>query len=132
MAVACYEKAMVTSSLVLRITLAALLLGAVGCGSRSHKDAAAPAAGPSVPPSCRNDAGDTVEVGARTGVEGAKTGVTTAVEGVKTVGSATAGLVQGGTDEAKARWKEGAAQTKQTARSGGAETKQEADVPRCK
>jgi hypothetical protein len=120
---------MVILSPVSRLTLAALLLGAVGCGSRSQKEAATPAAGP---PMCRNDAGDTVEVGARTGVEGARTGVTTAVEGVKTFGSATAGLVQGGTDEAKARWKEGAAQTKEAARAGGAETKQEADVPRCK
>lgn len=102
-----------------------LVLGALGCGSRSSK-------GASSPPTCRNDAGDTVEVGARTGVEGAKTGVKTGVEGVKTFGSATAGLVEGGTDEAKERWKEGAAQTKQTAKSGGAATKQEADIPRCK
>jgi len=57
---------------------------------------------------------------------------TTAVEGVKTFGSATAGLVEGGTDEAKVRWKEGSAQTKKTARKGGAETKQESDVPQCK
>jgi hypothetical protein len=54
------------------------------------------------------------------------------VEGVKTFGSATAGLVEGGGDEAKARWKEGAAQTKQTARKGGAETKQEGEIPQCK
>jgi len=111
------------------IMLAGLLVG-VGCGSRQAKEPAAPAS--TGAPMCRNDAGDTVEVGARTGVEGAKTGVTTAVEGVKTFGSATAGLVQGGTDEAKERWKAGAAQTKQTARAGGAETKQEADVPPCK
>jgi hypothetical protein len=50
---------------------------------------------------------------------------------VKTFGSATAGLVEGGKDEAKARWKEGAAETKQTAKGGGADTKHQATVPRC-
>ena len=54
------------------------------------------------------------------------------MEGVKTFGSATAGLFEGGTDEAKARWKEGSTQTKQTARKGGAETKHESAVPQCK
>ena len=108
--------------------VSALVLVASGCGSGSSKGASSPHGGPT----CRNDAGATVEVGARTGVEGAKSGVTTAVEGVKTAGSATAGLVEGGTDEAKARWKEGAAHTKQTAKKGGAETKEEAEVPRCK
>jgi hypothetical protein len=96
-----------------------------GCASRSGKDA-------QHAPSCRDDAIDDVEVGARTGVAGAKTGATTAVEGVKTFGSATAGLVEGGTDEAKTRWKNGAAHTKQTARKGSEETKQEGEIPRCK
>ncbi len=98
---------------------------ASGCASQSGKGASSPS-------TCRSDAADDVEVGARTGASGAKTGAKTAVEGVKTFGSATAGLVEGGTDEAKARWKQGAAQTKEAARKGGAETKQESDVPQCK
>lgn len=106
------------------LVLAAAAL-ATACGSRSSK-------GASSPPACRSDAADDVEVGARTGVSGAKTGAKAAVEGVKTFGSATAGLVEGGGDEAKARWKQGAAQTKQTAREGGSETKQEGTVPQCK
>ncbi len=101
-----------------------------GCGSRS-KTAQEPAASSSRP-SCRDGAGDDVEVGARTSGSGVKTGATTAVEGVKTFGKATAGLVEGGTDEAKQRWKEGAAQTKATAHEGGSETKQESEVPRCR
>lgn len=108
-------------------SLALVLLASAtsGCASRSNKGAAGP-------PACRNDAVDDVEVGARTGVAGAKTGATTAVEGVKTFGSATAGLVEGGSDEAKARWKQGAAQTKQTAHKGGEETKEQSAVPQCK
>ena len=109
---------------LVRVGLAVLVLQMMGCGARGSK-------GASSPPTCRDDAGDTVEVGARTGAQGAKTGATTAVAGVKTFGSATAGLVEGGTDEAKLRWKEGSAQTKQTAKSGGRETKREANVPRC-
>jgi hypothetical protein len=108
--------------------LLVLAVAGVGCGSRSDRGASAP----SGPPTCRNDAGDDVEVGARTAGSGVKTGAKTAVEGVKTFGSATAGLVEGGSDEAKLRWKEGAAETKQTAKSGGAETKHEGEVPRCK
>jgi hypothetical protein len=96
----------------------ALAVALAGCGSR-HKGAAAPASASR--PSCRDGAGDDVEVGART-----------AGSGVKTFGKATAGLVEGGTDEAKTRWKEGAAQTKATAKEGGAETKQEGEVPRCR
>jgi hypothetical protein len=72
---------------------------AAGCASRSK--------GASGPPACRSDAADDVEVGARAGASGVKTGAKTAVEGVKTFGSATAGLVEGGGDEAKVRWKEG-------------------------
>jgi hypothetical protein len=107
----------------LALVLLALISG--GCASRSSKGAEGP-------PACRNDAIDDVEVGARTGVAGAKTGATTAVEGVKTFGSATAGLVEGGTDEAKTRWKQGAAQTKQTAHKGSEDTKEQSGVPQCK
>ena len=96
---------------------------ALGCGSRSK--------GAASPPACRDDAVDDAEVGVRTGAEGVKTGAKTAVEGVKTFGSATAGLVEGGKDEAKTRWKEGAEQTKETAHEGGAETKKRSKVPRC-
>lgn len=102
------------------LTVSALLF--VGCGS-STKDASHPSQ-PSQPV-CG------VEKGVKTGAEGAKTGVVTAVEGVKTFGSATAGLVQGGTDEAKERWKEGAAQTKETAKKGAANTKEESEQSRC-
>jgi hypothetical protein len=109
--------------------LIAIGASAVGCGSRA-KTAAEPAV--SSRPSCRDGAADDVEVAARTGGSGVKTGATTAVEGVKTFGKATAGLVEGGTGEAKERWKEGAARTKATAKEGGTETKQEGEVPRCK
>ncbi len=116
-----------TRHLTFAAPLALVLLATLGsgCASRSSTGAAGP-------PACRNDAIDDVEVGARTGVAGAKTGATTAVEGVKTFGSATAGLVEGGSDEAKARWKQGAAQTKQTAHKGGEETKEQSGVPQCK
>ncbi len=58
-----------------------------------------------------------------TSASGAKTGATTAIKGVEQLGSATVGLVEGGKDEAKSRWKEGGQETKQTAREGKAETK---------
>jgi hypothetical protein len=107
---------------LLALPLVAALVVACGAGAR-------PAASPS--PDCREDAVDDAEVGAKTGVAGAKTGVLTAVEGVKTFGSATAGLVEGGKDEAKERWKKGAAETKATAKKGSAQTKQQGDVPKC-
>ena len=106
-------------------TILVVVATAAACGHRSKPAAA------STKPSCRDDAVDDVEVGARTAGSGVKTGATTAVEGVKTFGKATAGLVEGGTDEAKERWKEGAAHTKATAKEGSADTKREADVPRC-
>jgi hypothetical protein len=72
------------------------------------------------------------EHGARTGVEGAKTGVKTAGEGIKTFGNSTAGLFEGGSDEAKKRWREGKAETKKTANEGAADTSAEAHAPPCK
>jgi hypothetical protein len=118
--------------LIILTAFAALASVATGCASRSSKDAASPAPAEATQrPPCRNDVGDDVEVGARTGAEGVKTGATTAVEGVKTFGGATAGLVQGGTDEAKQRWNEGAARTKRTAREGSADTKDEGNIPKC-
>src|SRR5690606_37957012 len=76
-------------------------------------------------PQCRADVGDDVEMAGRTGVAGAKTGITTGVEGVKTFGSSAAGLVEGGKDEAKRRWRDGKGETKATAHEGAAETKKE-------
>jgi hypothetical protein len=73
-----------------------------------------------------------VEHAGRTGVEGAKTGVTTGVEGVKTFGDATAGLVEGGSEEAKRRWRQGKERTKETAHEGAASTRAEARSPPCK
>ena len=57
-----------------------------------------------------------------TSAAGAKTGASTAVKGVEQFGSATVGLVEGGSDEAKARWKKGGQDTKATAREGAGET----------
>ena len=80
---------------------------------------------------CRRGPADDVEMGARTGVEGAKTGATTAVEGVKTAGSAAAGWVEGGSAEARRRWNEGKQQTRGTAREGAADVDRAASVPEC-
>lgn len=64
-------------------------------------------------------------------MSGAKTGVTTGVEGVKTFGSSAAGLVEGGSDEAKKRWNDGKQETKSTAHEGAQETKKEAHTAKC-
>ena len=106
-----------SAKLVLATACLTALLGA-GCRG---KDASAPC-GPE---------GD-VKRGARTGVSGAKTGVATGVEGVKAFGNATAGFVEGGSEEAKERWKEGKQQTKSTANEGSAATKSEAQSSPCK
>lgn len=68
----------------------------------------------------------------RTGVEGAKTGVKTGVEGVKTFGGATAGLVTGGGDEAKERWREGKERTRATAHEGAGHTSNAAHSGKCR
>ncbi len=75
---------------------------------------------------------DDLKKAGRTGAEGAKTGVTTGVEGVKTFGSATAGLFEGGSDEAKRRWREGKEKTKDTAHEGSAATKAEYHAEPCR
>lgn len=108
--------------LKLSFILSALFL--IAC--KSDKPAAAPAE-----KECREDVGDDVAMGAHTGVSGAKTGVTTGVEGVKTFGSSAAGLVEGGSDEAKKRWNDGKKDTKATANEGAGETKKEAHKPKC-
>lgn len=94
---------------------------------KSDKPAAAPAES-----GCREDVGDDVAMAGRTGVSGAKTGVTTGVEGVKTFGNSAAGLVEGGSDEAKRRWNEGKKETKAVAREGAQETKTQAHTPKCR
>jgi hypothetical protein len=71
------------------------------------------------------------KMGAKTGVAGAKTGVKTGVAGVKQFGKAVGGLAEGGSDEARQRWREGKAETKQTAHAGAEETRQEAHSPDC-
>jgi hypothetical protein len=67
-----------------------------------------------------------VTTGARTGAEGARTGVETGVAGAKQFGNSAAGLVQGGSDEAKARWNDGKQKTKETANRGSERTSDEA------
>jgi hypothetical protein len=113
----------------MRWALFALLLSSV-CSCSKDKPAETPASKPA-DKQCREDVGDDVAMGANTGVAGAKTGVTTAGEGLKTFGSSAAGLVEGGSDEAKKRWNDGKKDTKATANEGRAETKQEAHTPKC-
>lgn len=95
------------------------------------KKAEQPAPKPVDDDQCREDVGDDVKMGAKTGVAGAKTGITTAGQGIKTFGRSAAGLVEGGSEEAKQRWKEGKEDTKQTAHEGAADTKSEARKPKC-
>lgn len=75
---------------------------------------------------------DDVDTAGRTGLAGAKTGVTTAGEGIKTFGNSAAGLVEGGSGEAKKRWNEGKKETRETARAGKADTKREAHAHECR
>ena len=89
-----------------------MLAGAWSCGGSDKP----PAKGP----------GECVEMGAKTGVAGAKTGVTTGVAGVKQFGQAVGGLVESGSEGAEREWNEGKADTKRTAKEGSKETKQEA------
>jgi hypothetical protein len=94
------------------------VIGLAGCKSSTEQ------AKPVATPCTASDR--EITTGVRTGVEGAKTGLTTGYEGAKTGVMTTAGLVEGGTDGAKTRWKEGKDETKQTARAGAADTKKEA------
>ena len=71
-----------------------------------------------------------VKSSAVTAGEAAKTGGKTAAEGVKTFGRSVGGLFEGGTDEAKEKWKEGAQKTKETAHEGGSETRTMGDATR--
>jgi hypothetical protein len=98
------------------IGLATIVAG--GCASSKNRPGA-------------ETAGQCANKGARTGVAGAKTGVLTGVEGVKAAGGAVGGFVEGGSDEASHRWKEGKAQTKATAHEGRDDTKGEANASDC-
>jgi hypothetical protein len=73
-----------------------------------------------------------LEKAGRTGALGAKTGVTTGVEGVKAAGEATAGLFEGGSEEAKRKWREGKEKTKEKASEGAASTRTEYHSDPCK
>ncbi len=73
-----------------------------------------------------NDMKPCIKSSADTAGEAAKTGGKTAVEGIKTFGQAVGGLFEGGTDEAKRRWKQGAQETRSTAKEGAANTKEAA------
>jgi hypothetical protein len=102
----------------------ALWAAATGCkSSGSAPEASSP---------CREGPEDDVAMGAKTGVAGAKTGLKTGLEGVKALGGAGVGLVEGGSSEAKTRWKEGKQETRQTANEGAAETRRKGSTPRCK
>jgi hypothetical protein len=108
--------AVITRTYALASALA--LLSAVGCRKAAQS------------PPARTTAGCT-EVGAKTGVAGAKTGATTAVEGVKAFGGAVGGFVEGGSDEAGARWQEGKANTRRAAQAGKGDVKNESHAPGC-
>lgn len=85
----------------------------------------------STPPCRKGGAKGAVVTGARTAGDAVETGAKTGVEGVKAAGRAVGGWVEGGTDEAKEEWNQGKADTKATAREGAAEVDQEASVPVC-
>lgn len=105
------------------------LLLAVGCKSRNDPPPATPT---TTSATCRDGVGDDVQLAGRTAGAAAKTGITTAGDGIVQAGSATAGLFEGGTDEAGRRWHQKGNETKATARKGAAETREEASVPPCK
>jgi len=114
-----------TSVHVLVVLMAAACGGSRGSSAPAESPPAASEAG------CRDGAADDVKMAGRTARAAAKTGLTAAADGIVQAGSSVAGLVEGGKDEAKQRWKDGGAQTREDARKGAAETKQAASVPRC-
>jgi hypothetical protein len=83
-------------------------------------------------PACRRGATGDVAMAGRTAGEAVETGAKTGVEGVKTAGRAAGGYIEGGSKEGKEEWNKGKAETKETAHEGAAETKKEASVPVCK
>lgn len=100
-------------------------LAVAACGAE------ATAKPPEAPATC-DRVSDDVKTAGRTVGAAAKTGAVAAADGVVQVGSATAGLVEDGTDGARARWKARAAETKRDARENADETKREANRPTCK
>ena len=82
-------------------------------------------------PACRKGAKGDVVMGARTAGEAVETGAETGVEGVKAAGRAVGGWVEGGSKEAKEEWKKGKEDTKAEAHEGAAEVNREASVPVC-
>ena len=82
-------------------------------------------------PACRKGAKGDVALAARTAGEAVETGAKTGVEGVKTAGRAVGGWVEGGSKEAKEEWKKGKQETKETAHEGAADVDREASVPVC-
>ena len=104
------------------------LLGLAAC----HAEATAKAPAATSPGMCRDGFADNAETAGRTVGAAAKTGVVAAADGVVQVTSASAGLVQDGTDGAKTKWKARGAETKQEARENAANTEREANRPNCK
>ena len=82
-------------------------------------------------PACRKGAKGDVVMGARTAGQAVETGAKTGVEGVKTAGRAVGGWVEGGSKEAKEEWNKGKQETKETAHEGAADVDREASVPVC-
>lgn len=83
-------------------------------------------------PACRKAGIEGAAVtSARTAGEAVETGAKTGVEGVKTAGRAVGGWVEGGKEGAKDEWNKGKAETDAVARQGAAEVDEEASVPIC-
>ena len=104
----------------LGVLRSAVLLGGLGI-----------AVGCAATPACRKGAKGDVVMGARTAGEAVETGAQTGVEGVKAAGRAVGGWVEGGSKEAKEEWKKGKEDTKSEAHEGAAEVDREASVPVC-
>lgn len=84
-------------------------------------------------PPCRPaGAKGAVVLGARTAGEAVEAGAETGVEGIKTAGRAAGGMVEGGSDKAEEEWNKGKVETKAEGREGSAEVEREASVPVCK
>jgi hypothetical protein len=108
------------SRAALRVLRSAALLGGLGI-----------AVGCAATPACRKGAKGDVVMGARTAGEAVETGAKTGVEGVKAAGRAVGGWVEGGSKEAKEEWNKGKEDTKATANEGASDVNREASVPVC-
>jgi hypothetical protein len=101
-----------------------LVLGASGCSDNPE-----PRTADAVEDPCKPDA--RAEHAAETAGAAVETGGTTAWEGMKTFGESVGGLVSGGPEEAKKKWKQGEKKTGDTARKGGKETRATAESAPC-